>query len=206
MVACCVGVYGWDAHLASAYAARPLRDRRAALEKFRQDFSLSVNDLDLGRYHTLVTSAFMHTGLPHLTFNMMCLWSFGRLFATVRGVPSFAVLYFGSAVAGGVFQTYLWKREGLTGARAVGASGALSGLFTAMTFVMPRSQMAMLFIPMPMWVGLTILVMETYGGIQNWWLPSLGHGAHAGGMGFGALWWLLMIRGRPFGYMPYLRG
>jgi membrane associated rhomboid family serine protease len=42
---------------------------------------------------------------------MLAIWGFGRLFISVYGLPSFLGLYFGSAIAGGVVQTYVWKRN-----------------------------------------------------------------------------------------------
>jgi membrane associated rhomboid family serine protease len=99
---------------------------------------------------------------------MLAIWGFGRLFISVYGLPSFLGLYFGSAIAGGVVETYIWKRKRVppeTG--GVGASGAALGLFMAIACAMPSGRMSMMFIPMTMWQGAVVAVVVTAGGLQD---------------------------------------
>ncbi len=80
-----------------------------------------------GEWWRVVTSAFLHStgSLLHIIFNMYALYAFGPHIERRVGSARFAGLYFACAVAGGIaFQAF---SEGA----AVGASGAIFGLFGA---------------------------------------------------------------------------
>lgn len=194
----CGGVYAWN-HLLEVEVKREYtRAARDNLIRFQEHFVMSVRSLEPGRYYTLVTSAFMHHGAWHLGVNMLCLWPLGRGILMLSGTRSFLVLYFGSAIAGGVAQVYYWKanRSPHASDHGVGASGAISGLFAAITLVSPMSPSFILPIPVPipMVVAALLGVVISVGGIQGRWLPGLGHADHLGGMAFGVLWYLVAFR------------
>jgi len=168
IVGTCIGVYVYGAHLTTMDQVYHTKATREALDKFRRVFIHTLKSWDEGRYYTILTSAFMHSSLPHLGLNMLAIWGFGRLFISVYGLPSFLGLYFGSAIASGVVQTYIWKRNRVppeTG--EVGASGAALSLFMAMACAMPSRGMSMMFIPMTMWQGAVVSVIITAGGLQD---------------------------------------
>jgi membrane associated rhomboid family serine protease len=168
IVGTCIGVYVYGVHLTTVDQVYHTKTTREALDKFRRIFIHTLKSWDEGRYYTILTSAFMHSSPLHLGLNMLAIWGFGRLFISVYGLPSFLGLYFGSAIAGGVVQTYIWKRNRVpptTG--GVGASGAALGLFVAMACAMPSGGMSMMFIPMTMWQGAVVSVIVTAGGLQD---------------------------------------
>jgi membrane associated rhomboid family serine protease len=86
-----------------------------------------------GEWYRLVTAAFLHLppragtfGITHILFNMWALWVVGPQLEQVLGRLRFIVLYLLSAVGGNVL-LYLVS----PGQPAVGASGAIFGLFAA---------------------------------------------------------------------------
>jgi membrane associated rhomboid family serine protease len=168
IVGTCIGVYVYGVHLTTMDQVYHTKATREALDKFRRVFIHTLKSWDEGRYYTILTSAFMHSSLPHLGLNMLAIWGFGRLFISVYGLPSFLGLYFGSAIAGGVVQTYIWKRNRVPPETSeVGASGAALSLFMAMACAMPSGGMSMMFIPMTMWQGAVVSVIITAGGLQD---------------------------------------
>lgn len=80
-----------------------------------------------GDYHRLITSGFLHAGIAHILFNMWALYLFGPPLERDVGSAPFAGLYFASMLAGGAVFFVLGPPGGL----AVGASGAIFGLFGA---------------------------------------------------------------------------
>jgi membrane associated rhomboid family serine protease len=83
--------------------------------------------VEAGEPHRVLTSMFLHAGLIHLGFNMYALYLFGRELEAVLGHWWFLVVYFVGGLAGnGLFAVL--EPDGV----AVGASGAVFGLFGAM--------------------------------------------------------------------------
>lgn len=78
-----------------------------------------------GESYRLFTSAFMHGSPMHILFNMYALYILGPGLERRVGAAPFASLYVGSALAGGTLFALM------NGGVAVGASGAIFGLFGA---------------------------------------------------------------------------
>lgn len=79
-----------------------------------------------GDWYRLVTAMFLHGSVMHLLFNSWALWLFGSSIERRFGSPSFLALYLASGIAGSTAYQ-------LTGSSfAVGASGAIFGLFGAL--------------------------------------------------------------------------
>jgi membrane associated rhomboid family serine protease len=92
-------------------------------------FGTQVNGLVArGEWYRLLSAAFLHapTSLIHVGFNMWALWIFGPTLERQVGTPAFAAMYLSSALAGGAL-FYVLAPTG----QAVGASGAIFGLFGA---------------------------------------------------------------------------
>jgi membrane associated rhomboid family serine protease len=92
-----------------------------------------------GEWYRLITAAFLHMpmnqgsfGITHILFNMWALWVLGPQLEQVLGRLRFTVLYILSAIGGNVL---LYLVDPLQ--PAVGASGAIFGLFAAF-FVVGR--------------------------------------------------------------------
>ncbi|PVH68915.1 rhomboid-domain-containing protein [Cadophora sp. DSE1049] len=202
IVGACVGLFYWNGHLQLEASKKATREAGQKANDFLQHFVMSARSLEPGQYYTLISSAFMHRDVVHLALCMLGLYSFGRTTVMMTGIPSFLVLYFGSAVAGGVAQVKFWERtqSPYTTNYGMGSSGAISGLFAATACAAPWSRILLFFIPMPMVAGAVLEVVISVGGMQGRWLQGWGHADHLGGMAFGAIWWLLaMRRGAPLG-------
>lgn len=78
-----------------------------------------------GEWWRIFTPVLLHASLMHLLFNMWALWVLGPQVERGVGTWPFVGLYLASAGMGGVFFFYM----GAPGAIAVGASGAIFGLF-----------------------------------------------------------------------------
>ena len=144
---------------------------------------LSVPALEQGRIWTLVTSMFMHGGLAHIACNMISLFYLGTMSERVFGKVRYLLLYFASGIIGGlVYVAVNFATGDPTG--AVGASGAIFGLFGAYGLLLFRERKeATVFIAPTrtsevtsylMFLGFNIVFGLTAGGIAN--------EAHIGGL------------------------
>lgn len=79
-----------------------------------------------GQWWRVITGAFVHAGMLHIFFNMYALWIFGPQIERQVGGAAFAGLYLASMLWGAAAFLAL-----APGATAVGASGAIFGLFGA---------------------------------------------------------------------------
>ncbi len=132
-----------------------------------------------GEYWRLLTSAFIHIGLPHLLFNSFALLSFGRLAEGVFGHSRFMAIYVVSAVTGGLL-SYLFNR-GLS----AGASGAIFGVATALVIFNYRNRSAFRVLGGSGLGGIVfILIINAVFGITQ---PGIDNWGHAGGALGGAV-------------------
>lgn len=87
------------------------------------NFALWPRRVEQGDWWLLITTAFLHSGLFHILFNMWALYVLGPGIERQVGSVPFAGLYLASALLGSVF--FVATNSG----PAVGASGAVFGLF-----------------------------------------------------------------------------
>jgi membrane associated rhomboid family serine protease len=145
-------------------------------------FALTASGLMEGRWWQFVTHAFLHGNFIHLAVNMVGLWFAGRIVERILGTKRFLVLYFVSAVAGGLGQ--IIATGGIR--PLIGASGAVCGVLLAFTTMFAETEIvALLFFIIPLrmrakylgWgiMGSSLLFLVI--GFEPW----IGHGAHLGG-------------------------
>lgn len=145
-----------------------------------------------GQYWRLFSSMFLHAGLIHLALNSYALWIFGPVVEQVFGRVRFLAIYFvsgflasaASYAFGPVSIAVFQGRPEVVGAVAVGASGAIVGVFGAfIAYNFRRRHLAMARARLRMAVTLiAINALLTLG------VPSIDWRAHAGGLvaGFAA--------------------
>jgi len=92
-----------------------------------QGSQLTVIGVDAGEYYRLVTSAFLHSGILHLGFNMFVIWYLGNIIELGLGRARFLTLFVVSMLGGSFGALLLTPPNVLT----VGASGAAFGLMGA---------------------------------------------------------------------------
>jgi len=132
----------------------------------------------------IFTSMFLHGDFNHLLFNMFALFIFGNALERRIGGGLFLLIYLVSGVIGGAgFMMFSGPYEG-----ALGASGAIFGVFGALVIIAPN-MVVYLFggIPMPMYVfGLGYALLELFA-LGN--ADSIAHSAHLLGFigGFGLI-------------------
>lgn len=79
-----------------------------------------------GQLWRLVTGTFLHFGLQHLLFNMLCLFALGRFLEKVAGHVNLLCVYLLTACTGGLLSMAFHGRD-----VCAGASGAVFGVFGA---------------------------------------------------------------------------
>ena len=126
-----------------------------------------------------LTAAFLHSpsSLLHIVFNMIALWSVGPYLETTLGRARYLTLYVVSAIGGSVGMVVLAPALGSWGQAAVGASGAVFGLFGAVLVVLRR-------------LGRSaggIMGVIVVNGVLSFVLPGIAWQAHLGGLVTGAL-------------------
>ena len=150
-------------------------------EKISRIIALFPYDTPFFKPYQLVTHMFAHGGFFHLFFNMFVLWMFGTLLERVWGSKKFFIFYFVCGMAAGVAHLLLENSP------AVGASGAIMGLFAAYAYLFPNTELIIFPIPVPVKAKYAVAIMaafDLFGGVY----PSgsnIAHFAHLGGLVMG---------------------
>jgi rhomboid-like protein len=121
--------------------------------------------------------------LFHILFNMFGLWMFGRVLENVWGSKRFLLFYFICGI--GAAAAHLLIQE-FTGdfSIALGASGAIMGIFAAFAYLFPNTELFIMFIPVPIkakWAVLGLAALDLFGGIASFSNDNVAHFAHLGG-------------------------
>ncbi len=102
----------------------------------------------------LVTHIFLHGGPFHLLFNMMFLFFVGPELERRIGGKRFLIVFFLSGIIGGIgyllWSLFTFSIFNAQLIPAVGASGALFGIFACLAILAPYIQVYIFFIPVPM--------------------------------------------------------
>ncbi|MBL6445949.1 rhomboid family intramembrane serine protease [Fulvivirga sp. 29W222] len=154
---------------------------------FREKYIFDVDQILIDKeYYRVFTSAFLHSNWYHLIFNSLALSSFGVFVLVVYGIKDFTLIYMISLIGGGLLSLYLHRNHG--DYRALGASGAISGVVFSTILLSPTSEISLLFIPygFPAWAFGIAFVAYTVWGIKKG-SDNIGHEAHLGGAIFGML-------------------
>ncbi|KAL8959464.1 MAG: hypothetical protein Q9193_003679 [Seirophora villosa] len=183
----------------------------------------SRENYNLGRWWTMITISVMHFNALHLALNMLALASFGPRSVAMFGLPSTAIMWIGSSVAGswaylaGIEYKARQVKSGvppkeinILGLRLprgqptapepdwsiLGSSSSILGLLAAVGCATPQSPMYIFPIPMALPMSSMILGFGL-GSAIAWYqdlVPIFGHTGHLGGMAFGVLWYVLRLR------------
>ena len=138
----------------------------------------------------VLTYAFLHGSLLHLTFNMIGLISFGRELEMWWGTRRFLQFYLGCVLTAALVQLAVTASTGSL-LPTVGASGGLYGLLLGFAVMFPKRRVLLLIppIPMPAWLfALLFAVLELVLGVTGT-ASGIAHCAHLGGM-LGGGWML----------------
>ena len=117
----------------------------------------------------------------HILFNMFGLWMFGRVLENVWGPKRFLLFYLICGVGAAVVHLAVQYFTNDVSA-AVGASGAVMGIFAAFAYLFPNTELYMMFIPIPIkakWAMIGLMAIDIFGGFSGG--SSIAHFAHLGG-------------------------
>jgi membrane associated rhomboid family serine protease len=146
---------------------------------FFRKFEFHIGSIHQGEQIRMISSGFLHVDMGHLFFNMITLWFFAPLVLSYLGNWTFILIYMGSLIFGNLL-TYVFNKNNYT-YRAVGASGAVTGVLYSAILLQPDMMLGLFFvIPIPAYLfGILYLLYSIYGmKSQN---DNIGHSAHFGG-------------------------
>lgn len=131
----------------------------------------------------MLSSGFLHGDWMHLIFNMYTFYAFGDILAIIfpTRLEMFLLLYFGSLLGGNALALYIHRNH--DDYRALGASGAVSGVVFATIALWPEME---LFFQIPGWLFAIVYTIITIYGIKSRW-GNIGHEAHLGGSIIGVI-------------------
>lgn len=114
-----------------------------------------VLPLDAGAIFSPVTHMFLHGGWVHLLVNVAMLMAFGAGLERHMGAWRFIILYLAAGIAGALLHLLVYPSAE---APLIGASGAISGLFSASVMMLRRAgAMQGSFMPFILiWIGMTL--------------------------------------------------
>ena len=146
---------------------------------FFRKYEFHVGSIRSGEQIRMLSSGFLHADMMHLIFNMLTLWFFAPVVIEWLGTISFVLIYFGSLIFGSLLTMLFHKND--YSYRAVGASGAVTGILYSAILLQPDMMFGIFFvIPMPAYLfGILYLLYSIYGmKAKN---DNIGHTAHFGG-------------------------
>ncbi|SHM91657.1 rhomboid family intramembrane serine protease [Flavobacterium saccharophilum] len=146
---------------------------------FFRKYEFHVGSIRSGEQIRMLSSGFLHVDMMHLIFNMFTLWMFAPVVIEWLGSISFVLIYFGSLIFGSLLTMLFHKND--YSYRAVGASGAVTGILYSAILLQPDMMLGIFFvIPIPAYLfGILYLLYSIYGmKAKN---DNIGHTAHFGG-------------------------
>jgi membrane associated rhomboid family serine protease len=143
----------------------------------------------------------------HIIFNMFGLWMFGKILENVWGSKRFLIFYLACGLGAAALhmliqylrydqiieQVELALNAGdLAAARsiyselgpALGASGAVMGIFVAFGYLFPNTELYLMFIPVPIkakWLMIGLVAIDLFFGFARVSGDNVAHFAHLGG-------------------------
>ncbi len=147
---------------------------------FFRKFEFHIGSIRAGEQYRMFSSALLHADIGHLAFNMITLYFFAPVVIEYLGSASFAIIYVASLLCGSLLTLVLHKDE--YSYRAIGASGAVTGILYSAILLQPDMSLYLFFIPIPIPAavfGIGYLLYSIYGIKSR--RDNIGHTAHFGG-------------------------
>lgn len=148
---------------------------------FFRKYEFHVGSIRAGEQVRMISSGFLHVDLPHLIFNMLTLYFFAPYVYENLSDFSFLLIYFGSLIFGSLLTMIMHKND--YSYRAVGASGAVTGILYSAILLEPNIRIGLMFIPFVhisgYVFGIIYLLYSIYGMKSK--SDNIGHTAHFGG-------------------------
>ena len=139
-----------------------------------------------GAYWRLFTCMFLHFGLPHLAYNMLCLVSLGDMLEKEIGSFRYAIVYLAGGFLGNVVST-IWELHTGRYAVSAGASGAVFAVIGAMLYLVILGRGRMGRISLRRMGLMTVLMLG-----QGFTEAGTDNAAHLGGFAAGLVLCVLL--------------
>lgn len=149
----------------------------------------------------LFTCMFLHTDFMHILFNMIWLYSFGRIAEDLLGEKRILSLYILGGLVGAISFVVSTQIIGLIGAvhpnaYALGASGAIMAITVAAGFLAPEYRISLIFFETKLkFIVVAILFLNIIGAFSPTGGGGTDHFGHLGGAFFGWLFVYLLRQG-----------
>ena len=135
---------------------------------------------------TLITYIFLHLSLLHLFFNMIVLYFFGTALEKRAGKREFLAIFFLSGILSALGYAFLSQPIfNITPGTMVGASGAVYGVFAALTMLEPDLRVYVYFVPMKLKYALLLFALFDFLMVNS--SDMIAHTAHLSGLFVGLL-------------------
>lgn len=144
-------------------------------DSFFRKYEFHIGSIKSGDQIRMISSGFLHSDFQHLFFNMFTLYFFAPYVIYNLSSIYFIYIYLGSLIAGNLLTLFFHKNEYYY--RAVGASGAVTGIIYSAILLEPNLYMYK-FIPGYIF-GFAYLLFSIYGMKSK--SDNIGHVAHFGG-------------------------
>lgn len=130
---------------------------------------------------TLITYMFLHNGLFHLLFNMLVLYFFGTALERRVGNRQLLAIFFTAGILSAIGYTFLTQPIfNMSPGPMVGASGAIYGVFAALTILEPDIRVYVYFVPMKLKHALVLFAIFDFLMINS--SDMIAHTAHLSGL------------------------
>ncbi|MDP2438946.1 MAG: rhomboid family intramembrane serine protease [archaeon] len=164
-------------------------------------FTLSLENIAAKRYHTMLSYAFSHQGLVHLSVNTAVAFSFGgQMDGQLFDRAPFAVplLFLSGSVAAG-WGSLMYKRLLRSALPTVGASGGAFALLSASLCAFPDQSLLFVLAPWYPIPGLAafaaVTALDVFGMLAKW--RFIDHAGHLSGSAAGAAFFYALVRNHP---------
>lgn len=142
----------------------------------------AASEVQKGQWWRVLTALFVHSGLLHLTFTLLGLWSLGRIAERIYGLQSYLMIYLGSAlVASAVSLHFSAQKVVFIGGATSAALGLAGSLLLAvyqhreiLTKLLSKQELA------------GVIVFVLYAVVQGFRPSGLDNAAHLGALLAGA--------------------
>jgi membrane associated rhomboid family serine protease len=152
-----------------------------------------------GEVWRLFTPLLLHGGILHLLFNMLVLYWAGKRMEEDYGSREFLAFYLVAGLFAHTVYLLAYVFDLTPAVRAVGASGAVTGVFVLFACRYPHQTVRLNFIlPVPAWLLVIVYVgLDVLGAVQGaigMRTAPIGYFAHLGGAAFALLYFRSRVR------------
>jgi hypothetical protein len=130
---------------------------------------------------TLITHIFLHGSFGHLFLNMFMLVFFAPMLERKVGSSNFLLIFFLSGIVAGLGYSLTSVYP------AVGASGALYGVFGALAVLMPQMKVYLFPLPIPLQIWMVVIFFAVFEFLMIPVPDMIAHTAHLSGLLVGVL-------------------